>query len=465
MTVETIDRAVPKAAEVWPKEVGRDKVIYTLVVGDYPKAITDLTFPLLRKYARKIGADFYVIDERKFPGWPVTYEKLQIHELAQEQDREWAIYIDADALVSPNLFDITEHLPKDCVLHNGNDMASNRWTYDKYFRRDGRNIGSCNWFTVASQLCFDLWKPLDDLTLEQALSRIHPQNFELSPFAIDPGTNRRVPKPIIDAEHLIDDYTLSRNIAKYGLHFKSLLSLCAELGQMGDAAGYLFHQYLIPTATKVQMLRTVIRNWNLDFDPDEYPLLQTRPRVDKAEQIAGWMTRPELEWLNEQARLHTEIAEIGSFMGRSTTVLAETSGYVWAIDTWEGSEEHRAMLRDKPRNYLYDQFTANLSDEIKAKKVIPTRGGSCVIADGFMRESFDMIFIDGAHGYDSVKADILAWIPLLSPDGLLCGHDFGNGTSRGLEAAVRELLPGFELIAGGSIWFISAEKIRKGLKR
>jgi len=270
MTVETIDRAVPKAAEVWPKEVGRDKVIYTLVVGDYPKAITNLTFPLLRRYAAKIDADFYVISDRKFPDWPVTYEKLQIHELAQIQDREWAIYIDADALVSPNLFDVTEHLPKDCVLHNGNDMASNRWTYDKYFRRDGRNIGSCNWFTVASHLCFDLWKPLDDLSLEEALSRIHPQNFELAPFVID-QTGKRTSKPIIDAEHLIDDYTLSRNIAKYGLHFKSLIKLCAELGQTGESAGYLFHQYLVSVQEKVQMLRGIIHNWRVDFNPDEYP--------------------------------------------------------------------------------------------------------------------------------------------------------------------------------------------------
>ena len=71
------------------------------------------------------------------------------------------------------MFDVTDYLHKNTICHNGRDMAGIRWKYDQYFRRDGRHVGSCNWFTVASDWCLDLWRPLDDLTLEEALANIN----------------------------------------------------------------------------------------------------------------------------------------------------------------------------------------------------------------------------------------------------------------------------------------------------
>jgi hypothetical protein len=221
------------------------KALFTLNVNDYSPEITGLTFPYLRRYADKIGAEFIVIKDRKFPDMPVTYEKLQIHELGKPF--EWSIYFDADTLVHPDMFDLTETLSKDTVLHWGADMASNRWTYDKYFRRDGRHIGSGNWLAVASDWCLDLWKPLDDLTLPEALANIHPTVRE---------TNLGM-----KAEHLIDDYVLSRNIAKYGLKFTSMVKLQEKLGIPNDL--YLKHNYMLDGPGKINMIREHIAAWEL----------------------------------------------------------------------------------------------------------------------------------------------------------------------------------------------------------
>jgi predicted O-methyltransferase YrrM len=60
---------------------------------------------------------------------------------------------------------------------------------------------------------------------------------------------------------------------------------------------------------------------------------------------------------------------------------------------------------------------------------------------------FDMIFIDGAHDYENVKADILAWRPL-SEGGLLCGHDYGTCW----DGVVKELIP-HPKVGAGSIWY------------
>lgn len=224
------------------------KTVFTLNIGNYEPEITALTYPFLQAYAEKIGADFHIITERKFPDFPPVYEKLQIFELGRDND--WNIYFDSDALVHPDLFDVTNHLPKDTVLHWGNDMAGNRWRYDKYFQRDGRHIGSGNWFTVASDWCLDLWRPLDDLTLEEAVKNIFPTVAERN-TGIEPA-------------HLIDDYVLSRNIARYGLKFKGFKAIQKELGS--DSEVYFFHNYFLLPEQKVARIREQIEIWELDFE-------------------------------------------------------------------------------------------------------------------------------------------------------------------------------------------------------
>jgi hypothetical protein len=230
---------------MWEKQI--KKTIFTLNVNGYAKEITDLTFPLINHYAKKIGADFYVIKDRKFPDWPITYEKLQIYQLAQEMKNDWNLYIDADTIIHPDFMDITNHIPKDTVAHNGCDTADNRWRYDRFFHRDGRHIGSCNWFAVASDWCIELWKPLEDLTVEEAVANIFPTVNEQN--------------TVITSEHLIDDYTLSRNIAKHGLKFTTFRQILKDLGY--DNPGFLWHQYTIPIDEKVARMNEILKAWGL----------------------------------------------------------------------------------------------------------------------------------------------------------------------------------------------------------
>lgn len=223
------------------------KTVWTLDVDDYAPEITAITHSYLCRYAEKIGAEFRIISERKFPEFAPTYEKLQLFELGRESD--WNIYFDSDCLIHPDFFDVTEHLSKDTVMHNAIDLAGWRWRYDEFFRRDGRHISSCNWFTVASNWCLDLWRPLDDLNYAQALYNVQPIQCEISR-----GITR---------EHLVDDYVLSRNIARFGLKFKTLRDLLVELKRPEPSSEYLWHEYTITNEEKVLKLKEVLRRWNL----------------------------------------------------------------------------------------------------------------------------------------------------------------------------------------------------------
>ena len=176
--------------------------------------------------------------------------------------------------------------------------------------------------------------------------------------------------------------------------------------------------------------------------------------IENAKKIFGWLPESELGWLAARAVEHREIVEIGSFMGRSTRALAEnTLGMVYAVDTWAGSDEeqHRKLLEGHGPDWLLEEFQRNMEG---LENVYAVRRPSLDAAVSFAVacSQFDMIFVDASHDYENVKADILAWGPLLAEGGLLCGHDYHNGAP-GVIQAVNELLQGVKLFE--SIWFVS----------
>lgn len=230
---------------MWEKK--SRKTLFTLALDNWHPELCDLTFPLLKHYAKKLDAEFFVIKERKYPNMPPTYEKLQIYTLAQEMNNDWNIYIDADALVHPEMPDIFPYYTKDTVGHNGSDPATIRWRYDRFFHRDGRHISSCNWFTFASDWCIDLWHPLEDMSKDEVISRCTPTVEEELTGC--------------DSVHLIDDFILSRNIAKYGLKFRTVMDTFKQIG-MADT-GFLWHQYTLTPEKKLEKMKEVLRHWRI----------------------------------------------------------------------------------------------------------------------------------------------------------------------------------------------------------
>jgi len=218
------------------------KTCYTLCVDNFAPAITEITFPLMKRWADKHRYAFEIIDTRQWPQYPPVYEKFQIYKRAEDRQDEFSIFFDADAMIHPDFFDPWEHIPKDHVFHNGSDMANMRWTYTNEFRRDGRNIAGGNWLTGASEWTREIWEPALGVTIsyEEALANIHPLVSELT--------------SVITASHLIDDYLTSRNIARYGLKFVALMDLLVKL----KVPGHFWHQYTMSPEKKVIQMQGML---------------------------------------------------------------------------------------------------------------------------------------------------------------------------------------------------------------
>jgi len=150
----------------------------------------------------------------------------------------------------------------------------------------------------------------------------------------------------------------------------------------------------------------------------------------KAENASGWCEPSELNELRAAAKAAKEpFVEIGSYLGRSTLALAE-HGVVYAIDPhldYDSWEKFRENTRDNPN-------------------VRPIRKKSAdAIAD--VPTEIGLLFIDGDHSYDGVRADLLNYVYRLRPRGYLILHDYAGSGSQ----PTQDALDSFEMVFGRKI--------------
>lgn len=165
--------------------------------------------------------------------------------------------------------------------------------------------------------------------------------------------------------------------------------------------------------------------------------------------VAGWLYRSEAQLLYGLAggvNLPGCIVEIGSYQGKSTIMLAsaakEHHRKVYAIDPHaefdNGVDHYGASDRVK--------FLDNVVRSGFADTIIPVGLPSGVVAPGWV-ERIGLLFIDGAHEYEAVKADIEHWVHHVASGGYIAFHDTGHAT---VSRALNEFLdnhPGYKIIA------------------
>ena len=172
-------------------------------------------------------------------------------------------------------------------------------------------------------------------------------------------------------------------------------------------------------------------------------------------ELEGWFGKTDKVVYDAQvkrARDDAKFVEIGCWKGRSSCHMASAirnSGKqieLFCVDTWMGSTEHVNELCVQS-DTLYEEFLSNTQS---FKDIIqPVRLPSVEASQQFEDGSCDFIFIDAAHDYDNVLADIDAWLPKLKANGVLAGHDY-CATYPGVIQAVEKKFGGKATLYGTS---------------
>lgn len=162
----------------------------------------------------------------------------------------------------------------------------------------------------------------------------------------------------------------------------------------------------------------------------------TATRVDEKQilarmnRIKGWFSDAEAELAIHCAqRALTEhpdgrIVEIGSFLGRSTVVLASVAKAfdetIVAIDPHEGTIDEGSEYRFGPTHmrFLGNMRRAEVLDHVDVVKEASH--------DVEWDEPISLVLIDGKHDYDSVRSDFEQFGQHLVIGGIVMFHDYGK---------------------------------------
>jgi len=152
----------------------------------------------------------------------------------------------------------------------------------------------------------------------------------------------------------------------------------------------------------------------------------------------------------------TDYVEVGAYFGRNALALRKQHPdlMITLIDTWD--------LGGFPDDYSKGESSGVMSFIKKAEKHCRRvhNNLSTFIVKDFSKNAaktwgdgaIDIVFIDAAHDYESVKEDIKLWLPKVRTGGILCGHDYSLKFWGVIQAVNEEL--GYDNIQlmGGDLW-------------
>jgi predicted O-methyltransferase YrrM len=144
--------------------------------------------------------------------------------------------------------------------------------------------------------------------------------------------------------------------------------------------------------------------------------------------------------------------EIGSFVGESTVLFAQSFKKVIAIDPFLADYDPL-----DPTSYLFEfkNVYETYLDRTGAHQNIETIVSTSDAAVDFLKgPKYDFVYIDGLHTYDGVKTDIINYLPLVKDGGVIGGHDYTNQIPHlvGVYEAVNEMFGAPDKVFGDNSW-------------
>jgi hypothetical protein len=178
------------------------------------------------------------------------------------------------------------------------------------------------------------------------------------------------------------------------------------------------------------------------------------------------------------SKRNLKVVEVGSWLGDSAKAMVDTGVCrVLCVDHWRGNKGDHTGINAKVINDsdtpLYKRFCQNVGHRL-GDTIEVYRGCSLDAAKDLKKPTHhilkkfmnpDMVFIDAEHTYEAVKADILAWLPLVASDGIMIGHDYKTGMFPGLDQVVEEIFGNKVLPVGmtkqGGFWMVHMGEINR----
>lgn len=144
--------------------------------------------------------------------------------------------------------------------------------------------------------------------------------------------------------------------------------------------------------------------------------------------IKGWFSLDKavaIQRVVKQLPVGSKLVELGCTQGRSSVAIASVlppDSVLYSVDNFKRSPEDRTKNLDLT-NFL-EAFTKNIEQFGVKDKISTLAMSPAEAAEQFEPESVDLILLNAAHDYQSVKLDLLQWYPKLKQGGFLFCDDY-----------------------------------------
>lgn len=137
--------------------------------------------------------------------------------------------------------------------------------------------------------------------------------------------------------------------------------------------------------------------------------------------------------------------EVGSWKGRSISFLA--------VEVINSNKKISIHCIDNWSQYgVKDVFLENIKPISSYINVVESISWDA--ANLYKDNSIDFCFVDADHKYESVKKDILSWLPKVKRGGVLAGHDYNPNVdeTNGVYDAIKETIGVWNISLIKNVW-------------
>ena len=162
-------------------------------------------------------------------------------------------------------------------------------------------------------------------------------------------------------------------------------------------------------------------------------------------EIFGWLPQANVELLTRLIEDHEvrSVIEVGAFIGKSGAFFAGLGCKVTSVEPFARSEPYiDATLRKRNEDQRQAFFENTAGWDIDLLEMTSLEAAEQDI-------EADLVYLDGSHEYEDVRADIEAWYPKAKK--ILCGDDYSPWWP-GVRQAVDEA-GDLGIVAGQRLWY------------
>jgi len=222
--------------------------------------------------------------------------------------------------------------------------------------------------------------------------------------------------------------------------------------------------------------RAPTSNWTYDSMVQQLfqgvaPLPPARPPTLKpvnAPPVLPWSLSPDAidEIFKRLGRAPNVFLEVGTYWGYTAVRVAQKARleklptFVVCVDTWLGDSAD--FLRDDFRQHyatvhadlpLYSEFVENVYAHGAQSKIIPLRVPSLTGARLLQKFGFlaDVVYVDASHDWLDSYMDVMAFMRILSSDGIIFGDDYHiNDVKRAVDDVAAKLRAKVDILTGAT---------------